>query len=93
MATYEYRCPRDGDFEVRLPLGGAGTVVPCPTCRGEAGRVWSAPMLARTPRALGTALDRAAASAETPEVVSRIPGRRPAAAAPAGAAHARLPRI
>ncbi|MFC0506938.1 FmdB family zinc ribbon protein [Micromonospora costi] len=93
MATYEYRCPRDGAFEVRLPLGEAGAATRCPDCHGTADRVWSAPSLARTPRALGAALDRAARSAETPEVVSRVPGRRPAAAAPAHPAHARLPRL
>ncbi|RKN29187.1 FmdB family zinc ribbon protein [Micromonospora musae] len=93
MATYEYRCPRDGDFEVRLPLGEAGAAVDCPGCHERATRVWSAPRLARTPRALGAALDGAARSAETPEVVSRIPARRPAAAMPAHPAHARLPRL
>ncbi|TDC34372.1 zinc ribbon domain-containing protein [Micromonospora sp. 15K316] len=93
MATYEYRCPRDGDFEVRLPLGEAGATLSCPACQGRAARVWSAPGLARTPRALGAALDGAARSAETPEVVSRIPGGRPAVAAPAHPARARLPRL
>ncbi|MEU4681368.1 zinc ribbon domain-containing protein [Micromonospora sp. NPDC023737] len=93
MATYEYRCPRDGDFEVRLPLGQAGASVNCPECRRQATRIWSAPLLARTPRALGAALDRAARSAETPEVVSRIPGRRAVSPAPVHPARARLPRL
>ncbi|MET7751703.1 FmdB family zinc ribbon protein [Micromonospora sp. NPDC005367] len=93
MATYEYRCPRDGDFEVRLPLGQAGASVNCPECRQQAARVWSAPPLARTPRALSAALDRAARSAETPEVVSGVPGRRAVPAPPVHPARARLPRL
>lgn len=93
MATYQYRCPVDGDFEVRLPLGAAGPVARCVTCRGDARRVWSAPRLARAPRALRTALDRAEASAEAPAVVSRIPGGRPTVAPRAHPARARLPRV
>jgi hypothetical protein len=93
LATYEYRCPLDGDFELRFPLGEAVPVVRCTTCHGEAGRVWSAPLLARTPRPLSAAIDRAEGSAEAPQVVSRIPGRRPAAATPADPARARLPRM
>ncbi|MFD0785603.1 hypothetical protein ACFQZ8_16970, partial [Micromonospora azadirachtae] len=38
VATYEYRCPLDGEFEVRLPLGEAGASVDCPGCRRQAAR-------------------------------------------------------
>jgi len=94
VATYDYRCPNDGDVEARFPLGEAPPTLPCPACGGAAGRVWSAPRLTRTPRALRTALDRAAASAETPQVVTRVPGRRPATPrASAHPAHSRLPRL
>jgi putative FmdB family regulatory protein len=92
VATYEYRCPRDGDFEARFPLGEAAATVRCATCRGAAGRVFSAPLLARTPRPLTTAIDRGERSADTPDVVSRIPPRRRATPRPANPAHARLPR-
>ncbi|GAA5200921.1 hypothetical protein GCM10023322_79860 [Rugosimonospora acidiphila] len=78
MATYEYRCPRHGAFEVRLRIGEASASVPCGTCGGQAARIYSAPGLAVTPRPLARALDRAARTAETPDVVTRIPGRRPA---------------
>lgn len=93
MATYQYRCPLDGDFESRFPLGEAPPVARCAACDGDARRVWSAPLLARMSRPLSAALDRAGASAEAPQVVSRIPGRRATAAAPTNPARARLPRI
>jgi hypothetical protein len=80
MATYAYRCPRDGDFEVRVPLGAAVTTVLCAQCGGDAARVWSAPHLGRTPRPVSAAIEHAGRSAETPRVVSRLPGARPAPA-------------
>jgi len=89
MATYAYRCPRDGDFEVRLPLGAATASIPCGRCAGDAARVWSAPHLSRTSRPLAAAIEHAGRSAETPRVVSRIPGtRRAPAPVPRG-----LPRL
>jgi len=89
MATYVYRCPRDGDFELRLALGAATACVPCVRCTADAARVWSAPHLGRTPRPLDAAIERAGRSAETPRVVSRVPGtRRAPAAVPRG-----LPRL
>ncbi|GIH15881.1 FmdB family zinc ribbon protein [Rugosimonospora africana] len=78
MATYEYRCPTDGAFEVRTPIGEAAPSVRCGACDGPAARVFSAPLLAVTPPALTAAIDRAGRSAESPEVVSQIPSRRPA---------------
>jgi hypothetical protein len=85
MATYAYRCPRDGDFDVRLPLGAATAAVPCARCGSVATRVWSAPTLRRVPRAVTAAIEEAGRSAETPRVVSRVPGtRRAPAAVPRG---------
>lgn len=76
MARYEYRCPRDGVFEVRARIGEAAASARCGICGAEAGRVFSAPLLSATPRPLARAIDRAERSAEVPEVVSRIPDRR-----------------
>ena len=45
MATYEYRCDRDGVFEVTRPLGTAPESVTCPVCSIEAKRVISLPMV------------------------------------------------
>ncbi|GIF45904.1 zinc ribbon protein [Asanoa ferruginea] len=80
MATYVYRCPSDGDFEVLVALGAAALTVPCAQCGDDARRVWSAPHLGRTPRRVSTAIEHAGRSAETPQVVSRPPGTRPAPA-------------
>ncbi|MEN3608443.1 FmdB family zinc ribbon protein [Plantactinospora sp. ZYX-F-223] len=92
MATYEYRCPRDGIFPARFPIGQAPARVRCVTCAAEAARIFSAPSLRAMPRPLVAALDRAGRSAEAPEVVTRVPGRRGAAARPVHPGHARLPR-
>ncbi|NJC73128.1 zinc ribbon domain-containing protein [Planosporangium thailandense] len=93
MATYEYRCPRDGDFEVRFPIGAAAARVTCSACGADAARVFSAPLLTRTPQSLAAAIDRTERSAETPEVVTSVPPRpRPARRRQASPALARLPR-
>ncbi|GII25673.1 zinc ribbon domain-containing protein [Planosporangium mesophilum] len=75
MATYGYRCPWDGDFELRFAIGTATASSPCPTCGCDARRVFSPPSLARTPPALAAAIDASWRSAETPEVVSSVPAR------------------
>ncbi|MFD1324182.1 FmdB family zinc ribbon protein [Micromonospora sonneratiae] len=94
MATYEYRCPQDGPFQVTLPIGSADSRSRCTVCGKESVRVFSTPMLARTPRSLALAIDRTESSSETPEVVSRIPaGPSPARRRPPNPAHARLPRL
>jgi hypothetical protein len=92
VATYEYRCPRDGAFEATYPIGQAPARARCAVCAAEADRIFSAPLLNATPRGLVTALDRAGRSAEAPEVVSRIPGRRAVPTRPVHPGHARLPR-
>jgi hypothetical protein len=78
MATYVYRCPSDGEFEARIPLGAATTTIPCVRCARAAERVWSAPGLRRTPRPVDAAIEQAGRSAEAPRVVSRVPGTRSA---------------
>ncbi|WP_326557744.1 zinc ribbon domain-containing protein [Micromonospora sp. NBC_01796] len=98
MATYGYRCPRDGEFEVRFPIGTATASVHCAVCRGESTRIFTAPLVNAIARPLVAAVDRTGRSAEAPEVVSRIPGHRPAAVRGPGGrgstnpAHLRLPR-
>jgi putative FmdB family regulatory protein len=76
MVTYEYRCNRCGDFETSQPLGTATQSVPCPTCAGDAARVWSPPLLNRTPAPLARALAREDASRDYPEVLDDLPPRR-----------------
>ena len=91
LVTYEYRCAQHREFTVSFPIGEATGDVPCPVCGAEAVRVFSAPALARTPHRLAAAIDRAAGSAETPEVVSTVPGRRQPRR-PMNPTQARLPR-
>ncbi len=94
MATYQYRCIRDGVFDVCRPMGTAAPTSQCPVCDDEAVRVFRAPMLSLAPRALVAAIDRTEKSSDEPEVVSSVPPRpgrtpRPVAQNPAWQ---RLPR-
>lgn len=91
MATYEYRCSGHREFTVSFPIGEAADEVACPFCGRASVRVLSAPALARTPHRLAAAIDRAARSAEAPDVVSEVP-RRPRRRHPVNPAHSRLPR-
>jgi putative FmdB family regulatory protein len=77
VATYPYRCLEHGTFDVRRPIGTAAGTWLCPTCGGDAVRVFSPPMLAHTSRALAAALQRDEKSREAPEVVSALPSRKP----------------
>ena len=83
MATYVYRCPDCGPWEVRLPMGSAGSTAACPGCGGAAPRRYTPPLLSRTPGPLAAMLAREEASRDQPEVVNRVPAaarsRRPVA--------------
>ena len=69
MASYDYRCERDGVFELTLPLGTAPADAPCPECGEDAPRVFSAPLT--TP----ITLDRSGPGGMTP--IPAPPGARP----------------
>jgi putative FmdB family regulatory protein len=75
MATYQYRCSQDGDFDVRRPIGTATPKTQCPICRRDAARVFRAPMLSLAPRALVSAIDRTEKTRDEPDVVTAIPTR------------------
>ena len=95
MAIYQYRCDRDGIIDVRRPIETAPPRIACPSCAGEAVRVFSAPMLSLASRPLVTAIDRAERSREAPDVVSALPGRTGpvrSPMAPSNPALMRLPR-
>ncbi|MFF4598702.1 FmdB family zinc ribbon protein [Amycolatopsis sp. NPDC001319] len=76
MATYQYRCARDGVFEVRLPMGTAAPRSSCPVCGGEAARNYCAPMLSLARRELVTAIDHTEKTRDEPAVVSAVPPAR-----------------
>lgn len=78
MPTYRYECPECGLFDVIKPLRESGEPQRCGRCGAMARRVFTAPMLARTPRPLARALAAQEASAYEPQIVDRVPpGRRP----------------
>jgi putative FmdB family regulatory protein len=95
MAIYEYRCEVDGPFDVTLPIGTAPASVACPTCAGEADRVFSNPMVSFAPRALVAALDHEEKTRYEPDVVTALPPRpadKRTPMAPLTPALKRLPR-
>ncbi len=73
MATYEYRCARDGVFDARHPIGTAPQTMACPRCEAEVGRVFSKPMLFSTPKELVAALDHEEKTRHEPDVVTSLP--------------------
>lgn len=75
MVVYQYRCWQCGVYEVRRSMGEAPATCRCVTCGLPGRRLYSAPSLARTPKAVGEALTRAEKSRDEPEVVTRVPPR------------------
>jgi putative FmdB family regulatory protein len=73
MAIYEYRCERDGSFEVVRPIGTAPTSIACPECASEAGRVFTSPMVSFAPRELVAALDHEEKTRHEPDVMTSLP--------------------
>jgi putative FmdB family regulatory protein len=96
MATYTYRCERDGVFDVSRPIGTAPKSVACPACGGKAQRVISVPMIRCGTRSLySAAIERAEKSRYEPEVVTSVPSAgavNPVRWANMTPALARLPR-
>ncbi|MCX4910958.1 FmdB family zinc ribbon protein [Streptomyces sp. NBC_00878] len=92
MATYQYRCTNCGAFDVIRPIGRALPEEPCAACGDQARRVFTAPLLSRTPAPLARALHAQEASAHEPRVVTGVPPirRRPTPAA--DPRHAQLPK-
>ncbi len=77
MALYEYRCERHGAFDATWAIGTAPASAACPDCGRAARRVFTSPLLARTPPALVAAIDRAEKTREAPDVVTALPPRPP----------------
>jgi putative FmdB family regulatory protein len=76
VAFYDYRCDRDGVFEVSRPLGTAPESIACPECGGDAARVFTTPMLATTaPKELVAAIGHAEKTRHEPDIVTSLPPR------------------
>ena len=73
MATYLYRCPDCGPWEVRLPMGNAGPTAACPTCGSVAPRQFTPPLLSRAAAPVAAARLREEASRDAPAVTTAVP--------------------
>lgn len=95
MAIYEYRCDRDGAFEVMRAIGTAPASIACPVCEREARRVFSKPMITSTPSELAAAIDHAEKTRNEPDLVTSLPpagARRRTPVLPLTPTLRRLPR-
>lgn len=92
MATYQYRCRDCGSFEVARPIGQALPREACSACGRESRRVFTPPMLGRTPQALARALRVQEASANEPRAVGEVPPARRTPAPSTDPRHALLPK-
>ena len=93
LPTYAFRCAQCGGFDLVRPMAEAGATAVCPSCGETARRVFVAPAL----RALDTGVRQALAageqSADSPQVVTSVPGRsRRTAPITTDPWHHRLPR-
>lgn len=98
MPTYTYRCVSEScePFTLIRPMSASATPAECPRCGTGGRRVFEAPALRNLSSGLHRAMDTAAASAETPQVVRSIPASAgPASQAPRRMSpkHPALPRM
>ena len=91
MAGYLYRCEQCGPWEVQRPIGTADSRDVCPVCGAPGRRVYTPPLLSRTPAAVAGARQREEASRDAPQVTTSLPAR-PARRAPQDPRWSRLPR-
>ncbi|NYD66999.1 FmdB family zinc ribbon protein [Agromyces atrinae] len=96
MPRYEFRCTAGHTFDAIYAMADVPDRSPCTECGADASRRPTAPHLGRTGSAAFGLIDRAARSADAPEVVSgAIPGassRRPTRYTD-NPAHQKLPRL
>jgi putative FmdB family regulatory protein len=93
LPTYGFSCRQCGDFTMRRPMSETTATADCPDCGHSARRMFGSPAL----RALDDSLRQAHAagerSADSPQIVSSVPGRSPRATrVTSDPRHARLPR-
>lgn len=75
VATFQYRCPQDGDFEVQRPVGTAMATETCARCGRDAIRVFTPPLLLLSSRSVMAAIDSAERTRDEPDVVTGLPPR------------------
>lgn len=92
MPMYEFACPECGVFEQSHPLAAIPRAVACPGCDTQAPKIISSVGYSRLSGAAATAMERAAASAHEPAVVTSKPTSPRPAAMTHNPLHRRLPR-
>jgi putative FmdB family regulatory protein len=94
LPIYEFRCENAHRHDHTLPMSRSDSSLPCPECGMESRRILSAPRLGRLGSAEAKLIARTESTAQTPGVVSRVPGagNRAAAKVTRDPRHAKLPR-
>lgn len=92
MALYDYLCVGCGPFEVRRPIGTAGTRESCPDCGRPAERKYGPPAVTSPRSALKRARETAERSAHEPEVLRGSPPRAVRRQRSPNPLHTKLPR-
>ena len=93
MPTYGFSCGQCGDFTVVRPMAAATATADCPDCGHTARRRFVSPALRALDDSLRQAHDAGERSADSPQIVSSVPGRsRRATRVTSDPRHARLPR-
>jgi putative FmdB family regulatory protein len=75
VPIYAFTCGLCGAFEVTRGMAQAAAPVSCPSCGGEARRVFTPPALALLSKPVRSLLDLEQKSAHEPAVVSEKTGR------------------
>lgn len=75
MPVYAFTCAACGPFDVVRPMVEAGAPADCPSCGGDARRVFSPPGLVLLAAPVRRALDLQEKSAHEPDVVMQKRGR------------------
>jgi putative FmdB family regulatory protein len=93
MPTYRYRCDPCGRFDLVRPMAEVEPSATCPDCGNAARRVFGLPGVAFVEPGVRNALEASARSADSPQVVTGVPGRsRRATPITTDPRHAKLPR-
>lgn len=98
VPTYVFRCSSPscrtgGTFEQHHPMATVPDAAPCTSCGEPATRTVTSPALGRGNSSIVKAHDAARASAESPAVVSSLPGRgRAGTPTTSNPLHRKLPR-
>ncbi|MGV9711617.1 FmdB family zinc ribbon protein [Gordonia sp. NPDC003424] len=93
MPTYVFRCSGDcADFTDVHPMASVPESVACPECGGAARRIIGAPALGVGDSTAVRLQDATRATADNPQVVSRVPRGGRATPVTSNPLHRRLPR-